>query len=253
MKVIQFNALSDNYNFIAYCNETKECVGIDIFNYEEFFQKINENNLNLIAILNTHHHSDHMGGNKEIKKKYPNIKFYASEYDFNNKRIDYQTDILRNGDQIKIGNEILNVLEIQGHTLGHLCYYNNDVAFVGDTVFASGCGRVFEGTHKQMFESIKRITEVINNETLIYCGHEYTMSNVNFALSLNNEYFKNYKEEISKKTNLKTPTVPTTLKLESKLNPFIMVLDDNLRKNILQLDLTPEDAFSILRSKKDTF
>lgn len=253
MEVLQFKALTDNYNFIAYCNRSKECVGIDIFDSEKFIYLVEENNLKPIAILNTHHHSDHVGGNKYLSIKYPNLKFYASEYDFNNKRISKQNNIVKEGDVIKFGDQSLKVLDIKGHTLGHIAYYNENSIFVGDTIFVSGCGRVFEGTHQQMFEAIKKITLSINNETKIYCGHEYTLSNVHFAYSLNNKYFEKYKKEIEEKRENKIPTVPTTLNIEYKFNPFVMVLDDNLRKNILGLGVNAEEAFSILRSKKDVF
>lgn len=253
MKVLQFKALTDNYNFIAYCESSKECIGVDIFDSEKFISLIEEYDLKPVAIVNTHHHSDHIGGNKSISNKYPNLKFYASEYDFNNKRISNQTNIAKEGDVVKFGDQYLKVLDIAGHTLGHIAYYNENAIFVGDTIFVSGCGRVFEGTHKQMFEAIKKITQFTNKNTEIYCGHEYTLSNVNFAYSLNNKYFEKYKEEIEEKRKKKIPTVPTTLNLEYKFNPFVMVLNDDLRKNILGLDVNAEEAFSILRSKKDVF
>ncbi|MBC7474565.1 MAG: hydroxyacylglutathione hydrolase [Candidatus Sericytochromatia bacterium] len=254
MNVFQYPALKDNYNWIISCNKTRYCAGIDIYDTSIFFDYIKKNDLIPIAILNTHHHHDHTGGNNAIFEKYKQIKFYGSDYDLQHKRIECQTDGLDEGDKVNIGDITLNVLNIPGHTLGHICYYNKSAAFVGDTLFASGCGRLFEGTPKQMYHSLEKIIDNIDHSTPIYCGHEYTESNLNFSSSLNSKYFADYRQRIKLERQDNKMTVPTNIKTELKYNPFIMVRDKYLKKEILNLDkYSSEEAFSILRNKKDNF
>jgi hydroxyacylglutathione hydrolase len=250
IEVIQFKALKDNYNWIVYCKETKQCVGIDIYNTDEFFSIIEKNNLNLKYILNTHHHEDHCGGNKKILEKFPNIEIFASRYDLECKRIYGQIEGIRHGDIILAGNIRLKVLDIPGHTLGHVAYYNDEVMFCGDTLFASGCGRLFEGSPEQMFNSLKKIINNTNNKTKIYCGHEYTSSNLNFAKYLNNEYFANYANNMKNREC----TIPTNKIMELKYNPFLMVMNEAYKDNILNMpNISPLEAFTRLRKLKDNF
>ncbi len=254
MNVFQYPALTDNYNWIISCPETNECAGVDIYDTEPFFNYINENNLKLVALLNTHHHQDHVGGNEDIAKKYPDLKFYGSGYDFEHKRIACQTNGLNEGDSVNIGNIKFSVIEIPGHTLGHICYYNNGAAFVGDTLFASGCGRLFEGTPKQMFNSFEKLVNFLTLKSPVYCGHEYTLANLKFALSLNKHYFQDYYNEISLKRQNNQMTLPTTLEKELIYNPFLMVMNSKFRKEIF--NMSEEDgveAFAALRKMKDNF
>jgi hydroxyacylglutathione hydrolase len=254
MSVFQYPALNDNYNWIITCPETGKCAGVDIFDSGILFNYINEHDLELVAILNTHHHMDHVGGNQEIFKKYPDIKFYGSKYDYENKRIACQNISLSEGDTLFIGNIKISVLEIPGHTLGHICLYNNDFSFVGDTLFASGCGKLFEGTAKQMFLSHNKLIDNLEPSKPIYCGHEYTLSNLKFACSLNQEYFDSYYNKIASLREQNKMTVPTNLETELKLNPFLMVRDEKLKNEILNMEnLNPEEAFATLRKMKDNF
>jgi hydroxyacylglutathione hydrolase len=254
MNVFQYPALTDNYNWIISCPETKECAGVDIYDTEPLFNYVEQNNLNLVAILNTHHHQDHVGGNSDVAKKYKNLKFYGSAYDFENKRIACQTSGLSEGQSVNIGNIKLSVIEIPGHTLGHICYFNNEVAFVGDTLFASGCGRLFEGTPRQMYTSFEKLVNNLNPESPVYCGHEYTLANLKFACSLNEHYFREYYQEISQLREKNKMTVPTTMEKELEFNPFLMARNPKLRKELLNMsEDNPVEAFAVLRKKKDNF
>lgn len=253
MKVFQYQALNDNYNWIVSCEETKECMGVDIFNTDTFFNYIEKNELKLIGILNTHHHQDHSGGNSKVFEKYPHLKFYGSRYDYDNKRIACQNVALGENDIVKIGKSELKVIDIVGHTLGHIAYYNDEIAFVGDTLFVSGCGRLFEGTPSQMYHSLEKLVSVLKPKTQIYCGHEYTLSNLNFCFALNENYFKLYKNEIEELRNNNVMTVPTNIEKELNFNPFLMVMNEDLKKDIFKLTCSGEEAFAILRKKKDTF
>lgn len=254
MEVFQYPARQDNYNFVISCKKTGFCAGIDIDEVEPFFEYIEKNELNLQAILNTHHHLDHTGGNEKIIKKFPNLPIYGSKYDLLKKRIYAQNRGLAEGDEIKIGSIILKVIEIPGHTLGHLCYYNESVAFVGDTLFASGCGRLFEGTPEQMIFSLEKIRTKISEKTKIYCGHEYTLANLRFASSLNKEYFEKYFKEIESLRKEGKYSVPTNLQREKKYNPFLLVLDHAQKEDILGFkELNKVSSFAKIRQKKDLF
>jgi hydroxyacylglutathione hydrolase len=254
MHIYQYPALEDNYNWIITCPETKECAGVDIYDTEPFFKYIAENDLKLVAVLNTHHHQDHMGGNEEIARQTKNLKFYGSNYDFEHKRIACQTNGLHEGHHVKIGNINLAVLEIPGHTLGHICYFNSHVAFVGDTLFASGCGRLFEGTPLQMYTSLEKLVNNLNSKSPVYCGHEYTLGNLKFASSLNEHYFQEYYKEITLMRQGDKMTVPTTMEKELIYNPFLMVRNQKLLKEILKMEEdVPVEAFAVLRRKKDNF
>ena len=226
MSVFQYPALSDNYNWIIICNETGKCAGVDIYDPEPLFKYTQEHDLELISVLNTHHHFDHVGGNEQISKKYKNIIFYGSKYDYENKRIACQNESLSEGNSFNIGKINISVLDIPGHTLGHICYYNDDFAFVGDTLFASGCGKLFEGTAQQMFISHNKLINNLNHSKPVYCGHEYTLSNLKFACSLNDEYFRVYFNKIASLREQKEMTVPTNLETELKFNPFLMVRNE---------------------------
>jgi hydroxyacylglutathione hydrolase len=253
MKVYQYPALKDNYNWILICEESNKCAGIDIYDSQTFINYVNENNLEPISILNTHHHNDHTGGNVEIKNKFPDIKFYGSKYDMEHNRIECQTNFVCEGDKIQIGNIELSVIDIVGHTLGHICYFNKEIAFVGDTLFASGCGRLFEGTYKQMFDSFDKIVNNLSLNTTIYCGHEYTLDNLKFCTSLNEEYFKHYFKEIKELRNQNKMTVPTNLEKELIFNPFLMVKNKDLRETLGLSNYNSLEAFTILREKKNSF
>ncbi|GIW23525.1 MAG: hydroxyacylglutathione hydrolase [Candidatus Sericytochromatia bacterium] len=250
IEVIQFRSLKDNYNWVVYCKETKLCVGIDIYNTEEFFKIIDENKLILKYILNTHHHEDHCGGNKRILEKFSDIEIFASRYDLSFKRIYGQTEGVKENDLIVVGNIRLKVLDVPGHTLGHVVYYNDDVMFVGDTLFASGCGRLFEGSAEQMLKSLKKIIDNAKNETKIYCGHEYTNSNLEFASALNKDYFNNYAKNMKKRKC----TIPTNKIMELKYNPFLMVMNETYKNYVLNLNnMSVLEAFTYLRQLKDNY
>jgi hydroxyacylglutathione hydrolase len=254
MNVYQYPALTDNYNWIITCPETQECAGVDIYDTEPFFKYINDNNLKLVAVLNTHHHQDHVGGNTEIAKEYPNLKFYGSNYDWEHRRIENQIIGCKEGHTVHIGNIALSVIEIPGHTLGHICYYNNNVAFVGDTLFASGCGRLFEGTPQQMYSSFEKLVSHLNHKSPVYCGHEYTLANLKFASSLNEHYFQEYLKEITLLRQNNQMTLPTTIEKELEYNPFMMAMNPKYRKEILKrTEDSGVEAFAVLRKMKDNF
>ncbi len=247
-------ALSDNYVFVIKTKK-EEIICIDPSDFSAVDQYLIKHNIKKIDyILNTHHHFDHIGGNKELKKKY-SCKIVACKND-NHRIADIDIEVEDN-DKINLAGLDFQIFLIVGHTLGHIAYYNqeNDIVFVGDTLFSSGCGRIFEGTAEQMFNSLEIIKKLPSN-TKIFVAHEYTLKNIEFALSLepSNQDLKD-KQKISlelRKNNL--PTVPTTLENELKTNPFLRVLNPELRKNIgTNNDHYQVEVFAKIRKLKDFF
>ncbi len=239
MKIEIIKCLEDNFSYLLIDELTKSSIVIDPSEAKPIINKIESLNLKLKFIMNTHHHYDHVGGNKELKKLY-NAKVIG--FDEDKHRIPEIDISLKNDEIWKDGIFEAKVFHIPGHTLGHICFYffNEKALFSGDTLFSLGCGRVFEGTHEQMFNSLQ-LLKSLPIETEIYCGHEYTLKNSEFCLKHDPEN----KDLISKIEFIKSqlaksqPTIPSTLKEELKTNIFLR------SKNV--------ENFSKLRDLKDNF
>lgn len=214
-----FKALKDNYFFILECTETNEIAIVDPTRPKPALKALE--NRKLSKILNTHHHHDHIGGNAELVKKY-NCEVYAHESDAH--RTPCITHKLNEGDTINVGKQKAEVLFVPGHTNGHIAYYFKDsnTIFVGDTLFAGGCGRLFEGTALQMLNSLAKLKQ-LPPETKVYCAHEYTKSNLTFSLnySENKENYAKRLEQVKEVRSQNLPTIPTTIGEELKSNIFL--------------------------------
>ncbi len=238
-KIIGIRVLNDNVIWLWRGNNS--VVVIDPAISKPVIEYLKANNLNLEAVLQTHHHSDHIGGTKELIKEWPNVKVIASESEKN--RIPFQNLSVNDGDTLMLLDKEVKVIEVKGHTRSHIAFYVRNkvpILFIGDTLFSAGCGRIFEGTYKQMYESFKRIKSLPKN-TLIYCAHEYTKSNLLWALDIEpeNQYIKNKLNEVEKKIALKELTIPCLLEEEMKINLFLKA--DNLKR------------FTYLRANKDAW
>ncbi len=238
-KIIGLRALNDNVIWLWENN--KSVVVIDPAIAQPVIEYIRGNGLNLEAILQTHHHADHIGGTKEIIREWPNAKVIASIKEKD--RIPFQNLSVKDGDKLQILDEEIEVIEVLGHTKSHVAFYSNHktpVLFIGDTLFSAGCGRIFEGTFQQMYNSLKKIKSLPKN-TLIYCAHEYTKSNLLWALDLEpeDENIKNKLLEVEKKIDLEELTIPFKLSEEMKINLFLRAKD--LKE------------FSYLRANKDSW
>ena len=250
--VIIIPALSDNYIYVLTDKETSTTACVDPCVSELVLKTLESNNLKLDFILNTHHHHDHVGGNLELKKK-TNCKIIGADID--KKRIPGIDITVKNEEIFQLGGSIFKVHETPGHTVGHIIYhfYEEKILFCGDTLFSFGCGRIFEGTQKQMWKSLKLIKS-FPNETLVYCGHEYTESNLKFAINLtpNDQDLSSKFKEIKNLRNKGIPSIPTKLGIEKKMNPFLRVDE---RKFIKDTGLTGEDIenFKKIRKMKDAF
>ena len=236
-KIIGLKVLNDNVIWLW--EKNKSVVVIDPAISKPVINYLKVNNLNLEAVLQTHHHADHIGGTKDLIKEWPNAKVIASGKE--KERIPFQNLSVRNGDKLSLLDEEVQVFEVVGHTKSHIAFYLKNkipVLFIGDTLFSAGCGRIFEGTFKQMYDSLKKIKSLPKN-TLIYCAHEYTKSNLLWALDIEpkNQNIKKKLIEVEKKIALKELTIPCLLEEEMKINLFLRA--DNLKE------------FSYLRANKD--
>lgn len=211
--------LSDNYTYII---ESGGNVGvIDPGEAEPIISFFKKKNIKPSIIFNTHHHYDHTDGNVALKEKY-GCKIIGPEKDKH--RIKEMDQGIGEKDTLQFGNEKIEIIDTVGHTSGHICFYFPDshILFSGDTVFAMGCGRLFEGNAEDMYQSFSKIKKLPDN-TKIYCGHEYTMSNAQFCLSIEpeNEELMKRMADVQKMREEKIPTIPTTLGLEKETNVFM--------------------------------
>ncbi|MBX7148529.1 hydroxyacylglutathione hydrolase [bacterium] len=252
MRVFLVPTLFDNYTYLIVDEKTRECVIVDCPEVDPVLKKIKDENLKPVAIWCTHHHPDHVAGNEELLLQF-DIPVYGSLYDFNKGRVPRQTHALKEGDVVCVGAHgsapslQFRVLDIPAHTLGHIAFYGHGALFCGDTLFACGCGRLFEGTPGLMYAALNKLKNLPDN-TLVYCGHEYTEKNMQFALELEPGNVL-LQKAIAHKTK-----VPTTIASEKKLNPF-MRWDDHLFTSKLKAQgyggSAPEEFVGWLRTKKD--
>ena len=246
------SCLSDNYSYLIYEKETNIVSIVDPAEFEACDKVINKYK-KLDFILNTHHHADHVGANLELKKKY-NSKILGSNSDKD--RIPGIDILLKENQKQKIGNLEFDVIFVPGHTKGHIAFFfsKEKVAFTGDTLFSLGCGRIFEGTHKEMLKSLNKIKN-LPLDTKIYCGHEYTKSNLNFCLAYdpNNTFLKDREIDVLKKLKSNRPTIPSTLDQEIRTNIFLRCNDPEIKSTLGLNDSSEVEVFSKLRDLKDTF
>lgn len=247
------NALSDNYIACIINAAQKNCFIVDPGEADPVFNFLNDHHLNLTGILITHHHWDHINGIEKLLQKL-DVPVYGPAKE----PAPGMTDLLNDGDLInleKLG-ITFQIMHIPGHTLGHIAYYNDDFVFAGDTLFTAGCGKIFEGTVDQMYSSLMMIAS-LNEKTLVYCGHEYTASNLKFALTVEPENL-DIQQRIDQVTKLRQknlPTVPAPLSLEKMTNPFLRCAVPSVKnaaENYAGKALnTPQKILGILRAWKN--
>ena len=252
MKIEIIKCLNDNYSYLIYEKLTNKVSIVDPSEFETC-DKIIQKYEKLDFILNTHHHFDHVDGNLQLKKKYKaNVLGFANDKD----RIPGIDILLKENEKFKIGNLEFKVIFIPGHTKGHIAYFfeKEKILFSGDTLFSLGCGRVFEGTHKQMFESLNKLKS-LPKETKIYCGHEYTKRNLDFCIKydLNNKLLKKKEKLIDLQLKNSLPTIPTSIKEELNTNIFLRCNNDSLKKALKLVGSSDQEIFTKLRDLKDSF
>ncbi|MDB2515028.1 hydroxyacylglutathione hydrolase [Candidatus Pelagibacter bacterium] len=239
MKIEIIPCLQDNYSYLIIDEEKNVACVVDPSEADPVIEFLENNNIKLKFILNTHHHYDHVGGNQKLKEKYgASVVGYKDD----KKRIP-EIDILVDDQENWIyENFEAKIIHVPGHTLGHICFYfyKEESIFTGDTLFSLGCGKIFEGTYSQMFNSLMKLKKLPKN-TKVYCGHEYTKQNSKFCIAhdVNNKHIKAKINDIKLKLKNGLPTIPSTIKDELECNIFLK--SDNV------------ESFSKLRDLKDNF
>ena len=250
LKIHQFPCLSDNYGFLLHDPDSGETAAIDTPDGSEYLSQAAAKGWRITAIWNTHWHPDHAGGNKAIVEATRAQVIAPQEVE----RISPIDRVVAHGDEVSLGKHVAKVIDVSGHTNGHIAYHlpGDGIAFVGDSVFALGCGRMFEGEPQQFWDSLERVKALPPQSTL-YCAHEYTAANARFALHADpdNAALQDYAREIDARRSSGEPTVPTGLERELATNPFLRADAPEMRER--WGGETPADTFAKLRAAKDSF
>lgn len=255
-QVFAIPAFSDNYLW-ALVHSNGNCAIIDPGDAEVVIEFLNQNNYTLTDILLTHHHNDHIGGVNTLITRYPNINVYGPATD----RFDMVTKPCKDNQQIYLDKLEcqFTVMAVPGHTIDHISYYDQSSIFLGDTLFSAGCGRLFEGTAAQMHQSLSKVAQ-LNSKTQVYCAHEYTLANIDFALTVdpNNRHLIEYQKQSQVKRANNRATIPTSLSTELLINPFLRANNNSIKQAVaehfnLNTDISEVDCFTYLRKWKDTF
>ena len=253
MQITPVSCLTDNYAYIIRDYNSKTVGVVDPSEAQPVISFLEKENIKLNYILNTHHHFDHVGGNAELKKKY-NAKVIGFIGDKH--RIPEIDITVKDNEQWIFGKSSVKIIHIPGHTLGHICFFfdKEGVAFTGDTLFSLGCGRIFEGDHKQMLTSLNKLKKLPKN-TNIYCGHEYSYKNAEFCMRYDNDNI-NLKKKFEKIKQLRSknlPTLPTELEEELESNIFLRCDQNDLKVKLNMKNQEDYKVFRKIRDLKDSY
>ena len=257
MKIITIPCSFDNYSYLIICEETGEAAVVDPAEYYPVSQEIQRAGVRLMAVYCTHHHADHVGGLADLRAEFAGLEIYGHESD--SRRIPGMNRPLTDGSKIRIGKISGQVLHTPGHTLGGICYLIEDVLFTGDTLFGSGCGRLFEGSPKQMYDVLYNKIKPLPQPTKIYFGHEYTVHNLKFAsfVEPDNQAVVSRLQQATQKREKGQLTTPSTLQLECATNPFLRCAEPGIVKTVrekgMEEALDPLSIFTALRRLRDSF
>lgn len=251
MNLNSIPAFQDNYIWVLN-DEQGKCIIVDPGDAAPVLNAITHNHWQPEAILLTHHHHDHVGGVKELIENFPGLVVYGPE----ETRDKGTNRVVGEGDKVNILKYEFSVLATPGHTLGHICYFSFPYLFCGDTMFSGGCGRLFEGTAEDMYQSFQKINK-LPAETLICCAHEYTLSNMKFSLSIlpDDEDLTRYYRKVKELRAKNQSTLPSSLHIERQINLFLRTEDTDLIDKInKETNLQQsQQIFAWLRAKKDSF
>ncbi|XP_030646712.1 hydroxyacylglutathione hydrolase-like protein [Chanos chanos] len=255
MKVKVISVLEDNYMYLVIEEQTKEAIAIDPAVPHRLLEILKREGLKLTAILTTHHHWDHARGNEALVKEIPELRVYGGD-----DRIGGLTDKVVGDQELKFNSINVRCLFTPCHTSGHMCYFvwedgctDPPAVFTGDTLFIGGCGRFFEGTAEQMYHNLTKVLGTLPQDTKIFCGHEYTVKNLKFALLVEpeNEKVKEMLTWAKARDDDDKPTVPSTLHEEFEYNPFLRLSEESVQKFTGKTD--PIEVLRVLRKEKDNF
>ncbi len=253
LEIHQIPVLNDNYLYLFKDSQTDAVGIVDPAEAEPVLEKLEELGWKLTHIINTHHHWDHTGANLELKEKTGCIVVGAKK---DAARIPGIDIMLEEGDIFEFGSQTAQILETSGHTIGHITYWfeEADALFCGDTLFALGCGRLFEGSPAQMWDSLKKFL-ALPDDTKVYCAHEYTEANARFAITIepkNTRLMARFDEIMAKRAK-NIPTVPTTIGEERSTNPFLRPDSPDVLEELNMAGADPVSVFAEIRHRKDTF
>ena len=253
LQVLMFPCLADNYGYLLHEPESGQTAAIDTPDVTAIGKALEDRHWTLTHIFNTHHHWDHAGGNLALKND-TGCTIYGPAGEA--ERIPGIDRRLENGEQFDFAGHAVHVLHTPGHTLGHIVYHlpEETLAFVGDTLFSLGCGRLFEGTPAQMHASLQRLAG-LPEETRVYCAHEYTEANGRFARTVEpgNRALQERCRQVRRLRARADPTLPSTIAQEKKTNPFLRTHSEEIQRSLNMIDMAPVDIFTRIRRMKDSF
>lgn len=253
LEIAQIPVLQDNYLFLIHDPESGETAIVDPALEDETIAALSERGWQPTYIFNTHHHWDHVGANLALKERF-NLRIVGPALDQD--RIPGIDIAVGEGDKVHLGNKAADVLFVPGHTSGHIAYHFADeqVLFCGDTLFAMGCGRLFEGTPDEMWSSLSKLMQ-LPDETQVYCAHEYTMANGRFALTVEpgNPDLQARMAEVERLRADGVPTVPTNIGIEKATNPFMRPMSESMQETIGMVGAPIPAVFAEVRKRKDNF
>jgi hydroxyacylglutathione hydrolase len=253
LKIDLVPAFTDNYLFVGTGGDGT-CFVVDPGDAAPVLALLAKSGMILAAILVTHHHIDHIGGVRELAARTGCKRIIGPAYDQG--RITSLTELVHDSDHLEVCGMNAQVLFVPGHTNGHISYYfsKEKTLFCGDALFSVGCGRMFEGNKEQMWNSIAAL-RALPDDTAVYCAHEYTLANIRFALSVDpkNRDLISYEETCKKRRDSGLPTIPTSIGLEKKVNPFLKVDQPTFQSDLGHAKKSAAEVFGVLRRMKDTF
>jgi len=251
MRIVPVPCLADNYAYLVTRSGSNDAFVIDPSESEPVARELDKYGMNLVAIVNTHHHYDHVGGNEGLLERFGKLPVFAHESDVG--RVPAQTEQVKEGRAFEVAGFELMPLHVPGHTTGAVAYVVEDAVFTGDTLFIAGCGRLFEGTPAMMNESLNAKLAKLPGATRIFCGHEYTASNLRFAAHVEpaNEAIREKIERVKALRARGEPTVGSTMGEELATNPFLRVDKTSVKSRYGGGSTT--DVLAAVRKEKDTF
>lgn len=254
LQIVTVPCLSDNYAFLAHDGDTGATALVDVPEAGPILAALDTRGWRLSDILITHHHWDHVGGLDEVRAAHPQARVLGAASDAH--RLPHLDVKLADGDTVEVGGERGRVIDVSGHTVGHVAFHFPDsaVVFTADSLMALGCGRVFEGTLPQMWESLSKLA-ALPPETLVCSGHEYTEANARFARTIDpgNSALISRIKTITEARAAGRATVPSTLAQELATNPFLRAKDPEIQRNLGMDGADPAAVFAEIRKRKDAF
>lgn len=254
LEVAQFICLNDNFGLLIHEPQLGATASVDAPDGEAIANEADRRGWPLTHLLLTHHHADHVQGTQTLKARYPRMKVIGAAKDAH--RLPPLDRAVSEGDVVEVGEARARVIETPGHTLGHIAYYfeDDEILFVGDTLFSLGCGRVFEGTMEMMHLTLETLAD-LPGETQVYCGHEYTQANAKFALTIDpdNSVLRARAQTVADLRKAGKFTLPTTIALENATNPFLRVEDPSIMAAMGMQGADPSAVFATMRERKNNF